>query len=245
MLSKRKKFKVLCIIPARSGSKGIKLKNLSKIGNKPLIYYPIIAAKKSGVCDDIFVSTDSLKIAKVAKKYGANVPFLRNKKYSGSLTTTEKTLQNALLAYEKFYDTKIDICLFLTCTNFFRNIAWVKNVVNNLIRNKNLESSFVVSKLYRHFWHEIKNSRPEKIAKWMNNYTSRQIAPKLYREETGLACATRARFWRKGKRIGKKVKFVISDHSFTGFDINNKQDLEILNLVFDYIKKKKLKKILY
>ena len=245
MLSKRKKFKVLCIIPARGGSKGIKLKNLSKIGNKPLIYYPIIAAKKSGVCDDVFVSTDSLKIAKVAKKYGANVPFLRSKKYSGSLTTTEKTLQNALLAYEKFYNTKIDICLFLTCTNFFRKISWVKNVVNNLIKNKKLESSFVVSKLYRHFWHKIKNSRPEKVAKWMNDYTSRQIAPKLYREETGLACATRAKFWRKGKRIGKKVKFVISDHSFTGFDINNNQDLEILNLVFDYIKKKKIKKILY
>ena len=124
---------------------------------------------------------------------------------------------------------------------FFRKISWVKNVVNNLIRNKNLESSFVVSKLYRHFWHEIKNSRPEKIAKWMNNYTSRQIAPKLYREETGLACATRANSGEK-VNIGKKVKFVISDHSFTGFDINNKQDLEILNLVFDYIKKKKLKK---
>ena len=58
MLLKRKKFKVLCIIPARGGSKGIKLKNLTKIGNRPLIYYPIIAAKKSGVCDDVFVSTD-------------------------------------------------------------------------------------------------------------------------------------------------------------------------------------------
>ena len=47
------------------------------------------------------------------------------------------------------------------------------------------------------------------------------------------------------KCIGKKVKFVISDNSFTGFDINNSQDLEILNLVFDYIKKKKIKKIIY
>ena len=45
--------------------------------------------------------------------------------------------------------------------------------------------------------------------------------------------------------LSKKVKFVISDNSFTGFDINNSQDLEILNLVFDYIKKKKIKKIIY
>ena len=78
----------------------------------------------------------------------------------------------------------------------------------------------------------------------MNNYTSRQIAPKLYREETGLACATRAKLWRKGKRIGKKVKFVISDHPFTGFDINNNEDLEIINLVYKYLKKKN-QKIIY
>ena len=239
MLSKRKKFKVLCIIPARGGSKGIKLKNLSKLGNKPLIYYPITAAKKSGVCDDIFVTTDSIKIASVAKKYGANVPFLREKKYSGSYTTTEKTLQNALLTYEKFYNIKFDICVFLTCTNFFREALWVTKVVKDLKNDENLDSAFVVSKLYRHFWQQIGDSKPKKLAKWMKDYTSRQIAPKLYREETGLACATRAKFWRKGKRIGTKVKFIISNHSFTGFDI------KILNLIFNYIKKKKIKKLVY
>ena len=60
---------------SRGGSKASS-KNLTKIGNRPLIYYPIIAAKKSGVCDDVFVSTNSPEIAKVAKKYGSNVSFL-------------------------------------------------------------------------------------------------------------------------------------------------------------------------
>ena len=72
--------KVLCIIPARGGSKGIKLKNLQLLGGKPLIYYPIKAAIDSKVCDKIIVSTDNHKIAKVAKKFGAEVPFLRKKK---------------------------------------------------------------------------------------------------------------------------------------------------------------------
>ena len=53
-----------------------------------------------------------------------------------------------------------------------------------------------------------------KVSKWMENYTSRQIAPKLYREDTGLACASRAFLWRKGKRIGKKVKIIINEDSF-------------------------------
>ena len=57
----KKNLKVICIIPARGGSKGLKLKNLRKVNNKPLIYYPINAAIKSRVCDHIFVSTDSKK----------------------------------------------------------------------------------------------------------------------------------------------------------------------------------------
>ena len=77
----KKKYKVLCIIPARGGSKGLKLKNLRKVCGKPLIYYPISAAKKSKACDKILVSTDSKIIAKEAQKIGAEVPFLRKKKF--------------------------------------------------------------------------------------------------------------------------------------------------------------------
>ena len=60
----KKTQKVICIIPARGGSKGLKNKNLMKVNNKPLIFYPINAAIKSKVCDYVFVSTNSKKIAK-------------------------------------------------------------------------------------------------------------------------------------------------------------------------------------
>ena len=78
-----KNLKVLAIIPARGGSKGLKKKNLRKILGRPLLYYPIKSAIKSGVCDDVFVSTDSNEIAKQAINFGAEVPFLRKKSYSG------------------------------------------------------------------------------------------------------------------------------------------------------------------
>ena len=60
---------VITIILARGGSKGLKNKNLRKLNGKPLIYYPIDAAKKSKYIGNIIVSTDSQKIASVAKKY--------------------------------------------------------------------------------------------------------------------------------------------------------------------------------
>ena len=234
-----RKNKVLCIIPARGGSKGIKLKNLQKIDGKPLIFYAINAAQRSKVIDDIFVSTDSNKIAKEAKKYGAQVPFLRKKKFSGDLVSTEKTLQNALIEYEDFKKKKFDICVFLTCTNIFRKVSWIKKSVNILKRNKKIDSVFSVHKIYKHFWH-YKNGKYKKVCDWMNSYTSRQIAPKLFREDTGLACATRSNFWRKGKRIGRKVKFIINEDSLTGIDIHSKIDLAIAKFLVKYLKKNKI-----
>ena len=71
----------ICIIPARSGSKRIKNKNIQKINNQHLIEIVIKIAKKSGIFSRIVVSTDSKKIAKIAKNFGAEVPFLEVKNY--------------------------------------------------------------------------------------------------------------------------------------------------------------------
>ncbi len=69
----------VAIIPARSGSKGIKDKNIADLNGKPLIAYTIISAINSGIFDNIIVSTDSEKYAEIAQHYGAEVPFIREK----------------------------------------------------------------------------------------------------------------------------------------------------------------------
>lgn len=69
--------KVLALIPARGGSKGIPGKNIKDLAGKPLIAYTIEAARQCAVIDCVMVSTDSREIAEVAKRYGAEVPFLR------------------------------------------------------------------------------------------------------------------------------------------------------------------------
>ena len=66
----------IAIIPARSGSKGLKDKNIKELNGKPLLAYSIEVAKKSGLFDEIMVSTDSPEYAKIAKSFEANVPFL-------------------------------------------------------------------------------------------------------------------------------------------------------------------------
>ena len=103
----RNNQKTICIIPAREGSRGLKNKNIRMVSGHPLIAYVINTAKKSKIFDTIFVSTDSKKIASISKKYGADVPFLRKKKFAKDLSTTEETLKNALEEYEKLKIYKI------------------------------------------------------------------------------------------------------------------------------------------
>lgn len=240
---KNKKLKVLCIIPARGGSKGLKNKNIKKVNGKPLIFYPINSAIKSDVCDHIFVSTDSKTIASKAKMFGAKVPFLRKKNFSGDFVTTEETLQNALISYEKFLNIKFDICVFLTCTNIFRDYRNIKIAVKKLKSDKNLDSVVCATKIYRHFWH-YKNGKLKKILPWMKKYHSRQNAPLLYREEAPITCVTRAKFWRKGMRIGKKVSLIENKFPFSDIDIHNKYDLDMANIAVKIINKnRKLSKI--
>ena len=69
--------KVVAVIPARSGSKGIKHKNIANVAGFPLIYYSIAAALQSSLIDEVYVSTDSSQYAEIAIKYGAKAPFLR------------------------------------------------------------------------------------------------------------------------------------------------------------------------
>ncbi len=101
---------LLGIIPARGGSKGIKNKNLRKVLTKPLIYYTIKDALSYNEIYKTIVTTDSLEIAEVAKKYGAEVPFLRPKSISKADSTEMEFFEHAL---NWFLSTKIDSTLFL------------------------------------------------------------------------------------------------------------------------------------
>jgi len=88
--------KILAIIPARIGSKGIRRKNIKKLLEKPLLQYSVEAAIKTKYLDRVVVSTDSKKIARISKKLGAEVPFLRPKKLALDKTSTLPVLKHTL-----------------------------------------------------------------------------------------------------------------------------------------------------
>jgi len=226
----------IAIIPARGGSKGLPRKNIKLLAGRPLIYWPIKAAKLSGVIDRIFVSTDDSEIAEAALSAGAEVPFLRDTSISQDLTTTEVTLQESLLNYEKYLDEKFDICVFLTATDIFRDPNWVGRAVSLLKQNESLESVFSASKTHKNFWHKI-DGQWQRVLPWMNNYSNRQVRQPIFREDTGLACASRASLWRSGRRIGDCVELIESDLSETAIDIHTDFDLYLAECAIHYLRK--------
>ncbi len=104
-------MKNLAIIPARSGSKSLKDKNIKELNGKPLLVYSIEAAKESKLFDEIMVSTDSSKYSEIARSFGANIPFLRSE---GNSSDKASSWDVVLEVLSKYFETgkKFDsVCL--------------------------------------------------------------------------------------------------------------------------------------
>ncbi|MDP5092679.1 MAG: pseudaminic acid cytidylyltransferase [Polaribacter sp.] len=108
----------LAIIPARGGSKRIPKKNCKSFLGKPIIAYSIEAAIKSGLFDEIMVSTDDEEIAKIAMDYGAKVPFLRSEKNANDYATTFDVIEEVLLNYQSINKTFNYTCCLYACAPF-------------------------------------------------------------------------------------------------------------------------------
>lgn len=94
-------LKNIAIIPARSGSKGLKDKNIKKLCGKPLLAYTIECALESQKFDKVFVSTDSEEYAKIAQQYGADASFLRSKDTSGDTAGSWDVVKEVISCFEK------------------------------------------------------------------------------------------------------------------------------------------------
>lgn len=110
----------IAIITARGGSKRIPKKNIKEFMGKPMLAYAIEAAQKSEIFDVVMVSTDSEEIADVARKYGAEVPFLRSERTASDSATTFDALDEVIKEYKnlgKEFDT---LCCIYPCVPFLK-----------------------------------------------------------------------------------------------------------------------------
>ena len=142
--------KILGIITARGGSKGVPGKNIKLLGGKPLIVYTIEAAKKSGVFDRIILTTDDPKIAEVAKKYGCEVPFMRPAELAGDGVQHLPVLRHAVQWLKDNEGYSSEYIMTLQPTSPFRQPEHIQQAVDIILKT-GADSVLGVSEIPGHF----------------------------------------------------------------------------------------------
>ncbi len=143
-----KNKKILAVIPARGGSKGIKQKNTLKVLGKPLINYTIDEAKKSNYIDKIHVSTDADYIAEVARANGINVPFLRPSELASDEAPTILSLLHSI---DKLKESGLDFdyLVLLQPTQPLRLAKHIDEAIEKIV-DENLEDIVSISPVTEH-----------------------------------------------------------------------------------------------
>ena len=208
---KNRDLKVLAIIPARGGSISIPSKNIQKLGKLPLVAHTIESAKNSKQINRIIVSTDNKKISKIAEKYGAEVPFLRPKKFSRDSSSTLDVVKHAIQFLQKVENYTPDIITILLPTTPFRPPNLIDKSVK-LLKNTNATSVVSVLKIKTHPFKAflLKNEFLKPFKHDYRKYYQRQKLPAFY-HTTGAVYT----FWFKtlkkyGHYYGPRMKPLIS-----------------------------------
>jgi CMP-N,N'-diacetyllegionaminic acid synthase len=131
---------IVAIIPARSGSKSIVDKNIKELSGHPLIAYSIAVAKLSKKVDKVIVSTNSQEYSKIAKEYGAEVPFTRPNEFSSDTSTDKDFLVHAMNWLEENENITPEYWVHLRPTTPLRDLEVVDNAIDKIIQDKSASS---------------------------------------------------------------------------------------------------------
>jgi len=225
------KKKILGIVTARSGSKGLKNKNILNFEKKPLLAYPIIALKKSLIVDYIFLSTDSILYARKGKKFGANVPYLRSNKLSTSKATSEEVILDILKVFKEknFF---FDIIILLEPTSPLTNFRDVKKVLNFFVKKIKKGSLLGISKLEKFDSRSIFNlNKKNKIRIKNKKFVSRQKIKNEYYLDGSFYISDVETFCNKKSFIHNKT-YGYKLENYKSIEIDNVIDFKIANLIF-------------
>ena len=198
---------VLAVIPARGGSKGLPGKNVRELAGIPLIAHSILCAKMSSCVSEIVVSTDSEEIARVAKSYGAWVPFMRPAALASDAASMWPVIQHALRESESASNRHYDVVLLLDPTSPGRMPADIDTAIDGLMRDPVSDGVAGVSEPdFNPFWHAVveENGYMVDLFPQAKTFARRQDVPTVYRINASLYAWKRdfvlsATDWRAGR----------------------------------------------
>lgn len=132
--------KILGVIPARGGSKGLPGKNVKQLMGKPLIAWTIEQAKQSECIDTLIVNTDDKEISRTALAYGAEIPFMRPAELARDASPVAESILYTIRFFED-REERFDLLVLLECTSPLRYPGDIDNVIKMLVENGKAESA--------------------------------------------------------------------------------------------------------
>lgn len=210
-------MRILGLIPARGGSKGIPRKNIKLLNGKPLLYYTITAAKDSSEIFKLILSSDDDEIIQIAKKYNLEVPFKRPSKFAKDSTASIDVVIHALNYYENLNE-KFDAVCLLQPTSPFKSGQFIDDAIRKFITN-DADSLISVQKVpdkYNPHWTFLSDkSEILKIATGDDQIIARrQDLPETYHRD-GIIYITKTEVIQNKKSLyGDKITFIISPPEF-------------------------------
>jgi pseudaminic acid cytidylyltransferase len=224
----------LCIILARGGSKRIPRKNINNFLGKPIIAYTIEAAFKSKLFDMVMVSTDDLEIADIAKKYNAEVPFLRSKSNADDFATTADVIIEVLQKFESDGKKFDYACCCYATAPFITSERLVEGF--EILITQNADSVFPITAFSYPIFRGLKKSDKGKISMlWPENLNKRsQDFPEAYHDAGQWYWLIGDRFI-KSKQIFTNNSIGLEISQLEVQDIDNNHDWHLAEIKHAYL----------
>jgi CMP-N,N'-diacetyllegionaminic acid synthase len=219
---------VIALIPARSGSERVPGKNIRSLAGHPLLAYAIATARQAGIFERVVCSTDSTEIADVARRYGAEVPFLRPAEYATATSPDIEWISYTLDRLEDHYD----LFAIVRATNPFRGPDAFRRGLEQLLATAEADSIRAVERVKQHpgkMWVvEGRTMRPLldqsqlPVAWHAGQY---QALPEIYVQNSALEIAWTRVVFATGTREGRTVAPFFTS-GYEGFNVDDKEDWE-------------------
>jgi CMP-N-acetylneuraminic acid synthetase len=224
-------MKILGTICARGGSKGVKNKNIKDLAGKPLIAYTIEYLKKWGKADRIICSTDSEIIADVAKKYGAEIPFMRPKDLAKDTSPKLPVLQHILQFCEQQDNIKYDVIIDLDPTSPLRKQRFLNEALDKFL-DSDANNLYSVSKANKNPYFnmiEVDENGYAHLSK-NSNVIRRQDAPNVYEMNASIYIFKRD-FLQNTNNVHSDKTIIYEMPDETSVDIDNEIDFKFVEFL--------------
>ena len=226
-------MKILTVIPARSGSKSVKDKNIKLLKGRPLLDFSIKYSLKCSLITDTIVSTDSKEYSEIAISLGEKCPFLRPDYLAGDLVKDFEVINHALLKMEEINSHLYDLIVLLRPTSPLRPEGLIEKSIEMLLNNKSSTSVRAMTKSSQHPFRSWKLSKDGSVESFFDHHEPynfpRQELPVSY-FQTGDIEVIKRETMIKGSISGNEVLPILIDN-------NDYIDIDEIN---DFIKAKRL-----